>query len=226
MKIDARAYTEKGKPPVTVEIPITGEDDAVRESEAQPAPVVEAVKEQDSELKNKPTSENTLSMRITELETQLAEKEKTLQDARNDVLRTLAELDTFRRRKNLEGLEIRKYGAEGLLKALLPALLDLDRLVQHSESVTDTGKLVEAIAMLQGKVEKALETAGALKIAPRPSDAFDPNLHEAIGQLPSNEFLPNHVAILVEPGWLLHERLLHAAKVLVAAPETTMESEA
>ncbi len=157
-----------------------------------------------------------LKTQITELETKIGELEKALQEAKNDTLRSIAETQTAQRRKHQELAEQRKYAPESLAKNLLPALLDLERIVHFSAS-TESAKVIEAVTMLQSKIARALETVGIEKIAPEPGMQFDPDLHEAVGSTPTLEHEEHTIAIVIEPGWKLHDHLLHAAKVLVAA---------
>lgn len=163
----------------------------------------------------KPESDLDLVKRVTELESELAKAIAERDDARNDVLRAYAEADTIRRRKNNELLDQKKYAPESLAKALLPALQDLERIVEHSEK-SDLANLLEAVKMLQSSVVRALESTGVEKIVPERGSPFDPQLHEALSSMPATDIPDHSVAHLVEPGWKLHDHLLRAARVLVA----------
>ncbi len=201
-KSDPRAYTATGKP---TDIPITQDDP---ESPVESDPAVSSAPE--SNLQNE-----LHQTQITEFETKIAKLESELKEAQSETLRAIAETQTIQRRKHVEIGELRKYGPEPLAKQLVSPLLDLERIVQFSVN-TEAEKLLEAVQMLYSKLGRALEAVAIEKIAPKPGTPFDPALHEAIGSMPSTEFADHSVAILIEPGWKMHDHLLHAAKVMVA----------
>lgn len=189
---------------------------------------------EDLEKNSTPYSETNSESQVTEevstdqefekLRSELATIKQQLEEAQQENLRRIAEYQTLQRRKNQEINEIKKYGAESLMKALIPALQDFDRILSHSETASEQA-LREALQMLHQKVENILQQNGLKKIAPNVGDKFDPNLHDAIAQVATNEAPDQSITVIAEKGWMLYDRLLQAAKVIVAVSPKVDTSE-
>lgn len=139
-------------------------------------------------------------------------------DWKGRAYRATADLENVRRRFQKEREELRRFAVEGLLKDLLPIMDNLERAVQHAEQNGQEG-LVDGVRMVLRQFQQTLAGKGA-----EPFDAlgqpFDPQLHEAMTEMPSAEFAPGHVASVFQRGWKLNGRLVRPAMVVVAkAPE-------
>lgn len=132
--------------------------------------------------------------------------------------RALADLDNYRRRVQREMEEDRKYAALPMLKSLLPAFDGLDRAVQAAAQSKNAEQLIEGIQLTMKQLEAALNGFGAKSI-PAVGLPFDPNMHEAISQLPSTDQPPMTVLHDVERGYMLHDRVVRPSKVIVAKAE-------
>lgn len=130
--------------------------------------------------------------------------------------RALADLDNFRRRIQREMEEDRKYLALPLLKALLPGLDGLDRTLNAAATSKNANDLITGVQMVQKQFESSLGQFG-VKAIEAVGLAFDPNVHEAITQMPSAEHPPMTVLQDVERGYLLHDRVVRPSKVIVAS---------
>lgn len=130
--------------------------------------------------------------------------------------RALADLDNFRRRIQREMEEDRKYLALPLLKALLPGLDGLDRTLNAAATSKNADDLITGVQMVQKQFESSLGQFG-VKAIEAVGLAFDPNVHEAITQMPSAEHPPMTVLQDVERGYLLHDRVVRPSKVIVAS---------
>lgn len=130
--------------------------------------------------------------------------------------RAMADLDNFRRRIQREMEEDRKYLALPLLKALLPGLDGLDRTLTAAETSKNADDLITGVKMVQKQFESSLGQFGVQAIAAVGLE-FDPNIHEAITQMPSAEHPPMTVLQDVEKGYLLHDRVVRPSKVIVAS---------
>ena len=98
-----------------------------------------------------------------------------------------------------------------VVKSLLPVLDDLALAESHGD-LTDG-----PMAVIAAKLRTGLEKFGLTLVGAK-GDIFDPNLHEALVQLPTPGITVNEIADVVAPGYLLGERLLRPAKVAVAVP--------
>ena len=128
------------------------------------------------------------------------------------MLRAQAELVNFRTRVERDRAANREAVIAEVVRALLPALDDLNRAQQHGDL---EGSPLEIVAT---KIQGTFERYG-LKVVGVAGEAFDPNIHEAVVQLPSADVTVNTVADVLEPGYVLGERLIRAAKVAVSVPE-------
>jgi len=152
----------------------------------------------------------------------LATAEKTAEDWRNRAMRAAADLENARRRFHKERDELRKFGADGLLKDLFPVLDNLERALAHAES---SDGLAEGVKMVLRQFTQILEKNGATSFESE-GQPFDPQIHEAMTQVATSDVEPGHVVSVFQRGWKLHGRLVRPAMVVVAAapePDQTEE---
>ena len=135
-----------------------------------------------------------------------------LADMRNDLARAQAELVNFRKRVERDRAANRDAVIAEVIRTMLPAVDDLDRAEAHGDLA---GSSLELVAQ---KLHTAFARYGLRSVGEK-GEAFDPNFHEAVVQLPSPGVTVNTVADVIEPGYALGDRLLRAAKVAVSVPE-------
>ncbi len=133
-------------------------------------------------------------------------------DMRNDLARAQAELVNFRKRVERDRAANRDAVIAEVIRTILPAVDDLDRAEAHGDLA---GSSLELVAQ---KLHAAFARYGLRSVGEK-GEAFDPNFHEAVVQLPSPDVTVNTVADVIEPGYALGDRLLRAAKVAVSVPE-------
>lgn len=144
----------------------------------------------------------------------LAEAERDLvAEYRDRAARAEAELKNFRTRVERDRQANREVVIAEVIRSLLPAIDDLDRADAH-------GDLVEGspLAIVAQKIRAGFDKYGLVKVGEK-GERFDPKLHEALVRLPSADVEFDTVADVIEPGYLLGERLIRAAKVAVSSPE-------
>jgi len=142
------------------------------------------------------------------LEAAEAEAEK----YRNEVQYKEAELQTERRRFAEQRAAAAKYRDEDLLHDLLPVIEGLD-LALNAEVSPQWG---EGVKLAVREMKRRLEMRGVQLIDAAAGSPFDPNKHEALAYQESAEHPGDYVIQLVRPGYLLHDRLLRPAQVIVA----------
>lgn len=131
-------------------------------------------------------------------------------------LRTRADLENYRKRAQREKEDLGKFANEGLLRELLPVLDNLERAVAHArETGTGDGSLLQGVEMTMGQLHKVLDQFGVTGIEAA-GKVFDPAHHEAMGQLESSDLPPGHVVQELQKGYLLNQRLLRPALVMVS----------
>ena len=130
--------------------------------------------------------------------------------------RTQAELENFRKRSQRE-LELKlRYSNVPLIRELLPALDNLARSIQAAEQTGNVEELLQGLKMIQAQFDQVFGTHAATTIK-AVGEPFDPNLHEALQQIPTDEHPPMTVLQEVERGYVLHDRVIRPSKVLVAS---------
>jgi molecular chaperone GrpE len=133
-------------------------------------------------------------------------------EMRSDMLRAQAELVNFRTRVERDRAANRDAVIAEVVRSLLPALDDLARAEKHGDL---EGSPLEVVAV---KLHSSLERFGLRSVGVI-GEPFDPHLHEAVVQLPSDDVTVQTVADVIDPGYALGERLIRAAKVAVSVPK-------
>ena len=135
-----------------------------------------------------------------------------LERTRESYLRLAADFENYKRRRAQESSELARYGAAGLLRAILPVLDNLERALAHIPEEAADG-LAEGLRLTVRQLEEALRSEGVERI-PAVGQEFDPRLHEAVATVPGEP--PGQVVAEYLPGYRLHDRVVRAAQVAVA----------
>ena len=183
---------------------------AEQEAQAMPAesdaPPQEGAAEQQAAPEDPRTREELLAA--------LVEAEQQRDDYLDGAQRARAEFENYRRRTMREGASQRDAGKAELAEGLLEVLDDLDRTLDAAES-SDDESLARGVQLVAEKLVRSLRASGLERIDAT-GVAFDPNLHEAVQQTEADE--PREqpaVAQVLRPGYLLGDRVLRAAMVVV-----------
>lgn len=131
--------------------------------------------------------------------------------------RTQAELDNYRKRVQREAELASKFASLPLIRDLLPALDNVNRTVQAAETASNMGDLIQGLQMVLRQFNDAFAMHSAKPIK-AVGEMFDPNLHQAVQQIPTNDHPPMTVIQELERGYTLDDRVIRPTKVLVAAP--------
>jgi len=142
-------------------------------------------------------------------------------DARNQLLRAMAEFDNYRKRVARDADHQKKMATEALVRDLLPVLDNLERALEHCQDRT-TG-LAEGVEMVLKQLHGVLAKRGVAPIEAL-GQAFDPNLHEAMMQTDSATVPADHVAGEFQRGYLLNGRMLRPSRVVVSKGSENMEN--
>ncbi|RTQ50944.1 nucleotide exchange factor GrpE [Hymenobacter gummosus] len=136
-------------------------------------------------------------------------------DLKDKYLRLAAEFENYKRRTTKERADLFKTANQELMTVLLPVLDDFDRARQHTQSTDDANVVRESIDIIHGKLTKALQQKG-LQTMDAKGGPFDPELHEAIAQIPApSEELKGKVVDEVEKGYYLGDKVIRHAKVVL-----------
>lgn len=155
---------------------------------------------------------------IQQLQAQAAKAD----EYRDQLLRTAADLDNYKKRAAREKQEAIKFANEALLAKLIPVLDNFDMAlaaVSNAQGEKDpsasTDSLQQGVSMIQQQLRQALADAGLEEINAT-GQPFDPNYHEAVSQQESADVPEGHVMQQLRKGFKLRERLLRPATVIVA----------
>ncbi len=188
----------------------------------------EEVKEQE---KAQETSENqTTEEEVKEEKTESEEKaaddpaakiealEKEVEDLKNQLLYKEADFQNFRKRAIKEKQDAFDYGNASLLKDLLDSLDNFDRTVEAAATATDPKTIADGVKMINKNLVSMLENKYNLSSYGEAGDAFDPELHEAIG-MQEGDVKKEELAAVYLKGYKLKDKVIRHAKVMVAKPK-------
>lgn len=157
---------------------------------------------------------------VSELREQLTEAQSKAEENWNQFLRARAELENVRRRAERDVEQAHKYAIEKLASELLSVKDSLEMGVQAAnEPGADVAKLREGSELTLKMMNQLMERFDIKPMNPQ-GEKFDPELHEAMAAQESAEHDPNTVIHVVQKGYLLHDRLLRPAMVIVAKPSS------
>lgn len=155
----------------------------------------------------------------------IAELTAELDTLRDDRLRALADAQNTRRRAEKEVADARAYSVSSFAKDMLDVADNLSRALaalepSQLENASDALKnLVEGIAMTEKSLLSKMERHGVKMIDPAPGDVFDPNRHQAVAQIPSDQ-PSGKIASVMQTGFVIGDRTLRAAMVAVSAGQS------
>ncbi|MDB6127943.1 MAG: GrpE protein [Verrucomicrobia bacterium] len=132
-------------------------------------------------------------------------------------LRSVADLENYRRRMVREKDELRQYATSKVLEDLLPVVDNLALgIAAAKQPGADLKKLTGGVDMVLSQLKSALANHGLKEINPQGQE-FDANLHESISAQPSSEVKEGNVLTVVRTGYSLNGRLLRPASVIVSS---------
>jgi len=138
---------------------------------------------------------------------------------KDQLLRTLADFDNFRKRTRRELSEAERRGRDDLLKEFLPVFDNLDRAGAHAETATDVKALADGINMVMRQFADVLSKLGIERVA-GVGKPFDPAVHEAVQHMETSDYEPGTIAAEVQAGYRTAEKLIRPALVVVAKPKS------
>jgi len=137
--------------------------------------------------------------------------------AANDrYLRLQAEMQNLRNRTSREIADERRYAALPVLRDLLPVLDNIGRAIEAAEKAGEAENLLAGFRLVRQQLETILSRHEAERISPE-GELFDPNFHQAILQQPSPDVPANHVIMVTQLGYKLHDRVVRPAQVIVSS---------
>jgi molecular chaperone GrpE len=149
------------------------------------------------------------------LKQEVEEKDIQIGELKDKYLRLLAEFDNYKKRSVKEKLELMKSAAQDTMSALLPVLDDFDRAKKNAEDESSTEPFSEGVALVYSKLYNSLKQKGLEPMVSN-GEVFDPELHEAITEIPApSEDMKGKIIDTIETGYFLKDKIIRHAKVVV-----------
>jgi len=143
------------------------------------------------------------------------ELKRQAEEAYQRQLRVQADFDNYRRRTLKETADLQKYASVKLVTNLLPVLDNFGRALQTSSQSVESDSFVKGIDMINRQLWQVLEAEG-LKAMEPVGQPFDPELHQAVMQVDSDEYEEGIVVEVVQPGYWLSDKVIRPAMVKVS----------
>lgn len=164
--------------------------------------------QQDEFIKEAPEAGSTVEDRV-----QALEQEKN--DLADRLLRAMAEFDNYRKRVTREKEGLMKYGTERIALEILAVVDSFERALEQSRQATEIEPVVKGLEMILKQLQSALEKF-EIKPLHAVGEPFDPAFHEAMAQQEHPDHADNTVIEQVQKGYMLGDKLLRPARVLVS----------
>ncbi|MCB0600343.1 MAG: nucleotide exchange factor GrpE [Saprospiraceae bacterium] len=139
-----------------------------------------------------------------------------LDELKDKYLRLFAEFDNYKKRTIKERLDLMKTAGQETIQSLLPVLDDFDRAKKSAEDNKSAEVFSEGVAMVYKRLYHILEQQGLKAMESNGAD-FNPELHEAISEIPMGEAMKGKVIDTVEKGYTLNDKIIRYAKVVVGS---------
>ena len=150
------------------------------------------------------------------LEERVANAESKYKEMQDRYLRLNAEFDNYKKRMMRENSDRLKYFNMELIKELLPSVDNLERAISHAgDENSDLESMIEGLQMVYKGMQEAFGKFGVSEIESIGKE-FDPNCHQAVGMIESQEVPENHVAEECLKGYYLHDRIIRPTMVRVS----------
>jgi len=180
-----------------------------------------ALKENDSNKKDKEKVIDPLK----EMEARLESLEQEAKENHDRFLRVSAEFENYKKRAAREMGDFRKFANESFVKAMLPVVDNLDRAIESSSNDKNTNtSVVEGVNMTLREILKVFEQFGVMPFESL-GKTFDPGFHQAVMQEENEDYPDNTVLNELQKGYLIHDRLLRPAMVVVSKKKEKPENE-
>jgi molecular chaperone GrpE len=179
------------------------------------------LKENDSDKKDKEKVTDPLK----EMEARVESLEQEAKETHDRFLRVSAEFENYKKRAAREMGDFRKFANESFVKAMLPVVDNLDRAIESSSNDKNTNtSVVEGVNMTLKEILKIFEQFGVIPFESL-GKTFDPGFHQAVMQEENEDHPDNTVLNELQKGYLIHDRLLRPAMVVVSKKKERPENQ-
>ena len=160
---------------------------------------------------------------LKELEAKLEAKEQESKETHDRLLRVSADYENYKKRSAREMEEFRKYANQSLLKEMLSVVDNLELAINSAKEEKNADqKLIEGLNLTRNEMLRVFDKFNVKPITAK-GEIFDPAFHEAMMREETNDYPENTVLSEFQKGYLIHDRLLRPAMVVVAVPKNKGE---
>ncbi|UCC55719.1 MAG: nucleotide exchange factor GrpE [Gammaproteobacteria bacterium] len=192
-------------------------------SKKENKPVDEVTKADAPEAEAEETAEAEVNQEHVELTGMLEDARNKADEHWNQILRLQAELENLQKRSERELANAHKFALDRFSQDLLPVRDSLEMgLSAFTESNADTEKLREGVDLTLQMLVGVMEKFGISEVNPQ-DEPFNPDLHQAMSMQDREDVAPNTVVTVVQKGYLLHDRLIRPALVIVSSAAQAQE---
>lgn len=141
--------------------------------------------------------------------------ENALKEEKDKFLRLFAEFENYKKRTNRERMDLFKTAGQEIITALLPVMDDFDRAMRELDR-SGNEELFKGVELIRNKFRDTMTNKGLTYIEVEPGDDFDPEVHDAVTQIPApDKKLKGKVVDVIEKGYKLGDRVIRHPKVVV-----------
>ena len=203
-------------PKKKIKIHIDDEEAAKNENTDRPAPDDDESLKSDKGDADQPDTEGSLE----DLEARVKAKEAEAKETYERLLRVSADFENYKKRASREMEEFKKYANQSLLKEMLSVVDNLELAINSSNDGKNADKnLIEGLNLTLNEILRVFEKFNVTPIEAQ-GKTFDPAYHEAVMREETDDYPENSVISEFQKGYLIHDRLLRPAMVVVAVPKT------
>jgi molecular chaperone GrpE len=149
------------------------------------------------------------------MQKELNDAETQTQIAIDKMMRLAADFDNYKKRNAKEFENIRKYAAENIIKELIPIVDNFERAIESANESKDINSLLGGIKLILNQMLNLLDKEGVTRIK-AVGEVFDPNVHEAVMHIASDEYPDNVVTQELQKGYILRDRVVRPSMVAVS----------
>jgi molecular chaperone GrpE len=203
-------------PKKKIKINVDAEENAKSENNKKP----EADNDQPLESENGDVDNADNENSLKEMQARFEAKEEEAKEAYDRLLRVTADFENYKKRSSREMEEFRKYANQSLLKEMLSVVDNLELAITSSSDGKKPDKpLIEGLNLTLNEILRVFEKFNVTPIEAL-GKTFDPAYHEAVMREETDDYPENTVISEFQKGYLIHDRLLRPAMVVVAVPKT------
>lgn len=193
------------------------------EEDSAPPGEPQAAREPDADDTAAPEADSTATIDAAVSPEALLEAER--DKLKDQLLRTAADFDNFRKRSRKDVDQAERRGRESMLREVLPIIDNLQRAVDAADSAQDLEAVLSGVQMVLKLFEDTATRIGLTRVE-SVGTRFDPNIHDAFQQIETDEHPPGTIVQEYQPGYMLGDRLLRPAMVVVARKPQAPPAEA